>query len=354
MTYLRDRRNRWHILLAMILAIGPFGCSPLSRHDASRELPLVPGEQNEANSQSKKITPSLDFEAGSKTRYQVTTETVTTIEGPKTAIQGNTSSAPFPKVSESSEVVFTQEILGPLPEDANMVVALITIDQVRYMRTFTGQPDLAFDSQESADQNSPFAKLIGQTYTIEINPLGYVPGVFNLRPVRLAVRGPTPAHAAALDLVSPPAIFSRHGYFSLPGPDVGALAVGDRWRGVQQFTLRAPGTNMDRLGTHRFEKIYRLHSVQQRPEGAVAEVVFEGSPIPRKTPDGRPADIPFLSCSYLGGGEFNLDAGRVEGYMERLEVRMPLPAAGSSPAEGPESRIVIATRNCWVQRLDPD
>jgi len=354
MAYLRDHRNRWHVLLAMILAIGPFGCSPLSRQDASRELPAVPGEPNEAASQSEKITLSLDFEAGTKTRYQVTTETVTAIEGPKTAIQGNASTAPFPKVSESSEVVFTQEILGPLPEDANTVVALITIDQVKYMRRSTGQPDLAFDSQEHADKNSPFARLIGQTYTIEISPLGYVPGVFNLRPARLAVRGPTPAHAAALDLVSPPAIFPRHGFFSLPGPDVGSLTVGDRWRGVQQYTLRAPGMDMDRLGTHRFEKIYRLESVKQQPVGTVAEVVFEGAPIPKRTQDGRPAEVPFLSCSYAGGGEFNLDAGRVEGYMEHLEVRLPLPGAGSSPAEGPENHIVIATRYCWVQRLDLD
>jgi hypothetical protein len=350
MTYLRDRRNQWHVLVGMILAIGLLGCSPLPRQNASPELPVVSAEPNEAATLSEKITLSLEFEADTKTRYQVITETVTTMEKPETAAQDNASAAPFPKVSESSEVVFTQEILGPLPEDANMVVALITIYQVRYMRTFTGQPDLAFDSQEPSDQNSPFAKLIGQTYTIEINPLGYVPGVFNLRPARLAVRGLTPAHAAALDLVSPSAIFPRHGFFSLPGPDVGSLSVGERWRGVQQFTLRAPGTDMDRLGTHRFEKIYRLQSVKQQPVGTVAEVVFEGSPIPRRTQDGRPADLPFLSCSYAGGGEFNLDAGRVEGYLEHLEVRMPLPETKLPPDE--EGRIVIATRSCWVQRLD--
>jgi hypothetical protein len=273
------------------------------------------------------------------------------MENPETAIHGNASIAILPKVSELSEVVFTQEILGTLPEDANIVVALITINQVKYIRTFPGQPDLVFTNKEPADQNSPFAKLIGQTYTIEINPLGYVPGVFNLRPARLAVRGPTPAHAAALDLVSPPVIFPRHGFFSLPGPDVGSLAVGDQWRGVQQYTLMAPGTSMDRLGTYRFEKIYRLQSVKQQPVGTIAEVVFEGAPIPKMTQDNQPADIPFLSCSYAGGGEFNLNAGRVEGYMEQLEVRMPLPETGSPPAEG---RIVVATRSCWVQRLDLD
>jgi hypothetical protein len=296
----------------------------------------------------------MEFEPGTKTRYQVTTEAVTVVEGPETVIQGNAGAASFPKVSESSEVVFTQKILGPLPEDANTVVALITIDQVRYARTSSGQPDLTFDSKEPTDQNSPFAKLIGQTYTIEIRPLGYVPGVFNLRPVRLAVRGTTPAHAAALDLVSPPAIFSRHGYFSVPGPDVGSLAVGDRWRGLQQFTLKAPGMDMDRLGTHRFDKIYRLERVEQRPVGTVAVVVFEGSPRPRRTPEGHLVEVPFLSCSYIGGGEFNLDAGRIEGYLEHLELRMPLPGTGSSSTEGLEGRIVNATRYCWVQRLDLD
>jgi hypothetical protein len=249
-----------------------------------------------------------------------------------------------------SEVVFTQEILGPLPEDVNTAVALITINQVKYIRTSPGQPDLIFTNQEPEDQNNPFARLIGQTYTIEIDPLGYVPGVFNLRPARLAVRGPTESHAAALDLVSPPAIFPRHGFFSLPGPDAGSLAVGDRWRGVQQYTLKAPGTNMDPLGTHRFEKIYQLQNVRRQPAGTIAEVAFEGSPIPRRNQDGQPADIPFLSCSYTGGGEFNLDAGRIEGYLEHLEVRMPLPQTESPPAD--EGSIIIATRSCWVQRLD--
>jgi len=354
MTYLIYHRDRWHVLVAMFLAIEMFGCSPLPSQDAGPELPAIPAETNEAAAQSEKITLSLEFEPGTKTRYQVTTEAVTAMEDPETAVQDNASAAPYPKVFESSEVVFTQEILGPLPEDTNMVVALITIDQVRYVRRSSGQPDLAFDSHKPSDQNSPFAKLIGQTYTIEISPLGYVTGVFNLRPARLAVRGPTPAHAAALEMVSPQAIFPRHGFFSLPGPDVGSLAVGGRWRGVQQYTLRAPGTDMDRLGTHRFDKIYRLQSVKQQPAGTVAEVVFEGSPIPGRTQDGRPAEVPFLSCSYIGGGEFNLDAGRVEDYLENLEVRMPLPETGSSPAEGPEGRIVIATRYCWVQRLDLD
>jgi len=177
MTYLRDHRNRWHVLAAMFLATGLFGCSPLPRQGAGPEPAAVPAEPNEAAAQSEKFTLSLEFEPGTKTRYQVTTEVVTAMESPETANQGNASTVTFPKVSESSEVVFTQEILGPLPEDTNIVVALATIDRVRYVRTSPGQPGLRFDSQEAADQNSPFAKLIGQTYTIEINPLGYVPGV---------------------------------------------------------------------------------------------------------------------------------------------------------------------------------
>ena len=368
MIYHRDRRKRRHVPVAMLLAIGLSGCSPLPRRGAGPESQAVPAEPNAAAARPEKIKLSLNFEPGTKTRYRVTTEAVTAMEGPESADQENASIASFPKVSESSEVVFTQEILGPLPgfpfrkkmakwdspEDVNTVVALITIDQVRYMCKSSGQPDLAFDSREPADQNSPFAKLIGQSYTIEIDPFGYVPGIFNLRPARLAVRGPTPAHAAALDLVSPSTIFLRHGYFSLPGPDAGSLNGGGRWRGVQQFTLRASGTEMNRLGTHRFEKNYRLENVEQQPEGNMAVVVFEGSPIPRRTTDSLSVEVPFLSCSYVGGGEFNVDAGRIEDYLEHLEMRIPLPGTGSMPAENPEGSVVIATRHSWVQRLELD
>jgi hypothetical protein len=276
------------------------------------------------------------------------------IEGPETKVENYASSVPLPKVSELSEVVFTQEVLGQLPEDTNMVVAMITIDKIRYNRTSSRQPALVFDSQKPEDQNSPLASLIGQTYTIEINPLGYVPGVFNLRPARLAVRGSTPAHAAALDLVSPSKIFLRHGYFNLPGPDIGSVAVGGRWRGMQQFTLGSTGTDFNRLGTHRFEKVYRLESVEKQSVGTVAEVVFEGSPISRRAQDSRPADIPFLSCSYVGGGKFNLDAGRVEGYLEHLELSMPFSMTGSPPAKGSEDPSVIVIRDCLVRRLDLD
>jgi hypothetical protein len=352
MTYLKDYLDRWQVQVAIILVIGLLGCSSLPRQGADPQSQAVPAEPDEAATMSEKITLSLNFEAGIKIRYQVTTEAVTAIGNSQAVIHGNASITTLPKASELSEVVFTQEILGPLPEDANTAIALITINQVKYIRTSPSQSDLIFDSKESPTQNSPFSKLIGQTYTIEINPLGYVPGVFNLRPARLAVRGPTPAHAAALELVSPTTIFPRHGFFSLPGPDVGSLTVGDRWRGVQQYTLSIPGTDMDPLGTHRFEKIYQLQSVKQQPVGTIAEIVFEGSPIPRKAQDDQPVDIPFLSCSYSGGGEFNLDTGRIEGYLEHLEVRMPLPQTESPITD--EGGIIIATRSCWVQRLDPD
>jgi hypothetical protein len=269
-------------------------------------------------------------------------------------VTNNTSTDTFPKVSESSEVVFTQEILGPVPEDPNTAMALVTIEQVSYNRTSPGQPDLIFDSQESADQNSPFVKLVGQTYTIEISPEGYVPGIFNLRPARVAVRGPSMAHTVALELVDPSTIFLRHGFFNLPGPDIGSLSIGDRWRGVQQFNLKVPGTNMGPLGTYRFDKIYQLESVERRQMGAMAVVVFVGSPRSKRTTDGRLVGAPFLSCSYVGGGEFNLDAGRIESYLEQLEVRMPMPETGSPTVENPEDQIVIITRFCQVKRLDLD
>ncbi len=345
MAYLSDHRTRWHVPVGMVVAIVLLGCSPSSRQGAGPEPPGAPVEP-------KEIALSLEFTPGTKTRYRVTTEAVTTTEIAETAIRDDPSAAPIAKVFEASEVVFTQEILGPVPEDPKTVVALITIDRVKYSSKSPERADLVFDSGEPADQSSPFARLIGQTYTIEIHPLGYVPGVFNLQTARLAVRGPGPANAAALELASPPAIFQRHAFFSLPGPDAGLLSVGGRWRGVQQITFKLPNTDTNRLGTHRFEKIYLLESVEQRPVGAVAVVTFTGSPIPRRTADGRLAEVPFLSCSYSGAVEFNLDAGRVEDCFEHLEVRMPLPETGLPLAESPEGSIVIAARSHRVQRLD--
>jgi hypothetical protein len=297
---------------------------------------------------------TLETEPGTKTRYRVTTETSLVPQGVETAVGDEAATSSSLPASEFSEVVFTQEILGPVPGDPNTAVALVIIDDVAYRRTSGGRPDLTFDSRNAMDPNRPFARLIGQAYTIEITALGYVPAVFNLRPVRAVVRGETPAHAAALELVSPPAIFARHGFFSLPGPDVGPLTVGGRWRGVQQFTIDVPGRQPGQRVTHRFEKIYRLERVEARPVGAVAVVAFTGAPIPKTRLDSRAAGVPLPACSYAGGGEFNLDAGRVERYGENLELRLPPPAAGALPVEGSQGPVMVVTRFCRVQRLDVD
>lgn len=62
---------------------------------------------------------------------------------------------------------YGQEILGSLPGDMSMAVALVMIEQARYVRMSPGQPDLAFDGQGCADRQSPFAKLIRQAYTMK-------------------------------------------------------------------------------------------------------------------------------------------------------------------------------------------
>ena len=354
MNYLGTQGRRRYIIIVMILGIILFGCSLDPEQNTEPKAPAISAEPNEAAVQSDKITFSLEFEPGTKIRYRITTETIMALERHEDTAKSNTSTIPLPKVWESSEMIYTQEILGPVPESTDTVIAQITIEQVRYNLASDGQPDLLFDTQKSTDQNSPFAKLIGQTYTIEVNHLGYVLGIFNLHPARLAVRGRTTAHAAALEMVSPPAIFPRHGFFSVPGTDVGALSVGGRWRGVQQLILKPIVTNIYRLGTHRFDNIYELESLEQREAGTVGEIVFVGSPRSRINSDGRLIEVPFLSCSYAGGGEFNFDAGRVESYFEQLEVRMPLPTTRSRSTENNEGRIVIATHLCRVQQLDLD
>jgi len=91
----------------MILGIVLFGCSSPPGQGTDPEPPAIPAEPNEAAFQSEKITFSLEFEPGTKTRYRVITEAVTAMESQETAVKDSTSTAPYPKVSESSEVVFT-------------------------------------------------------------------------------------------------------------------------------------------------------------------------------------------------------------------------------------------------------
>jgi hypothetical protein len=345
-------RNQWTILLGTALTVGLFGCSSSPEQDTYPAALKVAAEPIQTVDPSEKITFSLAITPGIKSRYQAITETVWTIEAPETATQDSGSTASLPTVSESSIVNFTQEILGPAPGDPRAAAALVTIDQATYTRKLPGQADLTYDSRETTNPDNPFANLIGKTYTIEISPLGYVSGVFNLSEAQQAVRGSTPAHDAALDLLSPALIFARHGAFSLPGADIGSVIIGDRWRGVQQFTLKAPVAGVEGLGTHRFDKIYRLERVVKRPDGTVAIVAFEGALRPGRRQKSPRPEIPILSYSYAGGGQFNVDARRVEAYVDYLEVRLALSGNSMLPTKGTQGDTVRVTRHFQTQRLD--
>jgi hypothetical protein len=350
MTLHEDARRQRCGSVALLSIVALLGCSSAPEPQAGPDTPEIDPKPNKIADPRETVTFSLALRPGTKTRYSVSTEAMTAV-GPRDYGAGEDASAGAPpKVFEACEVVFTQEVLGPVPDDVNAVVALVTIEEVRYSRTSAGQPDLAFDSGGSVDQESPFAGLIGKAYTIEINRLGYVTGVFNLRPVRTAVRGSTPAHQAALKLVSPPAIFARHGYFTVPGPDVGPVAQGGRWRGVRQFTLDAPGIDFGALRIHRFEKLYRLERVERRTAGAFAIVRFTASPMPRRTAAGR-IEVPYLSWSYTGRAGFDLEAGWVRAYREHLEVQIPLASPAVSARATPDGPSLIATRTLNVRRL---
>jgi len=343
MTRYKDQRIVWTLLLGMVLTSGLFGCSAPPKQDTTPTPLKVAAEPNQTVDLPEKITFSLALTPGTKSRYQAITETTWTLEGPVP-----------PTASESSELVFSQEILAPNTEDPHAAVALVTIEQATYARKLPGQADLSCNSRDMTHPDNPFAQLIGKTYAIEISPLGYASGVFNLSAARQAVRGSTPAHDAALDLLSPARIFARHGSFSLPGADLGPVAPGGRWRGAQQFTLKAPLPGRERLGTRRFDKIYRLERAARRTDGTVAVVTFAGTLRPSRREGASQSDDPILSYAYTGGGEFNVGAGRVEAYADFLEARLSLAQNSLPPTTGAHGSVVLMKRHFQMQRLDQD
>ena len=251
-----------------------------------------------------------------------------------------------------TEMTFNRQIQS-VDNNSNAVVK-ITVRDLKYSSVRDGNTLLDFDSAKEKDRDNPFAKLIGQSYTIEIAPDGQVKRVIDTEQALAAVRGSEPANKAASRLLTPDTIEKIHGTLVLPEAGKGRLQPGQSWSNVKAFDYRM-------LGSGSYEKIYTVKEIKKQGDQRIAVVQMNAVPSSADANDLRKeratrafSDMFDTTQTYTGRLELDLNSGKVQKYSEKLQSQwlMVDPEAEQKGDEEPSAVKMGVVRSYSLERAD--
>lgn len=315
----------------------------------------VEPEEVETKVEPKKDTPTvqltLKFTAQDSTTYKVTTVGEKTVSW-----EGPTESKPDAFKGGSTgnriEITFTQKIQSI--DDKGNAVARITIKDLKYSAVVKDNTVMEFDSSIEKDQNSPFYKLIGQSYTIELSPAGQVSKIIEVNKALSAVKGTSTTHKTAATLLLPRVIKERHSIPGLPAADKNKIRTEEKWSNTRAF-------DFGMLGTKSFERIYTLKEIKDSDSGPVAIAVMKAIPstdmagqLHKEQTSGLLSRMFDSTDSYTGELKLDLKTGKVKQYLEELKsqwVAIDL-AGGQQGNKTPAALRMTATRIYLFEKID--
>jgi hypothetical protein len=173
------------------------------------------------------------------------------------------------KTTETNvEVTYDQLVTGVDAEQNT--TAKVTIKALKYLSTSSGEVQIDFDSSRDTDSESAFAKLLGQTYTIEISSSGKVLGVSDVASARDAVKtGPDARFAERL--LSDDNIQQRHEILALPDKDKRTLKVGDKW---SRIVPSPQGVLIPKT----YEEVYTVEKISNTKTGKQVLIEMKATP----------------------------------------------------------------------------
>lgn len=310
----------WSISGVICLLLVGAGCAPAAKEAVREEVELkepVPELAEEAVKPEveaeKPITVALKFAEQDSTTYKLITQMEDSVK-----FEGSLSDDPtFENRTNGRtiEMTFTQQIQSV--NDQGNAIAKITIDGLKYLVIQINKTVQDFDSSREEDKANPLAKLIGQSYTIEVSSAGEVVKVSDVQQARAAVQGSSSANRAALKLLSEDEIKERHRAFDLPSANKNNLRTGDHWSSIKSFSF-------GKMGSKAYEKIYTLKEVKDKDNRRLA--VVEMSTIPTSETAELENQITNVLAkmfdnieTYTGRLKLDLTAGKVEEYREKLQ-----------------------------------
>jgi len=255
----------------------------------------------------------LKYVPGRTTRYKVTTEGERSV-----AWEGDTTNKPPAfrdgRTGQRIEITFEQTVeqVG----SAGNAGLEVTIEALRFLGRVRDKVVLDFDSSRDADRQHPLARLIGQSYRIEMTPRGEMLALHDIDAARQATLG----DATALRLLSDKAIEQRHQIPALKALKEAQVEPGREWNSIRAISFGI-------LGSKAYDRIYTLQAVDPNDDGHLAVVEMEAIPPVTGAGQALPeqAANPFAATSdstdnYTGRLRFDLDAGQVQDYVEQFRA----------------------------------
>ncbi len=191
---------------------------------------------------------SLKFSPDHTARYKATTETTKLFRFD----QPNLGKLKEEQTQSLIEMDFTQTIQS-VDADGN-ATARITVNDLKIDIVNKNESQLSFDSQKDADKDAPLAKLLGQSYTIEISPTGQVKSL-DTKDAMAAVTTPYEKKIVK-GLLDDKAIAKRHQITALSKAPAGGLSLEDSW---SEVVPSPPGL----LAPKSYKKTYTLTALDE-------------------------------------------------------------------------------------------
>jgi len=297
-------KKRSHVLvvvpvLALVLLSGCSG--PVVRGPG---VSPVPGS-------NKAVVLARKFSVGDKATYVATTESSRAVEFEGTISQEADLKGGVARTKV--ELTFTEQIESV--GDAGIAKAKITILKAKYLRELAKRGIVA-DYDSSKGNGGPLAKLVGQSYRIEMTPSGEVTKVLDAEAGRSAVR----RSKIAVGLLKTSVIKERHSIAALPAAGKNLRRIGDNWSNVKS-------TDFGMMGKKAYERIYVLKELTKVDGRTVAVVEMNAIPT-ADSPNQASGDAesPFTKMfdnidKYTGLLKLDLTTGKVDEYFEKLKTQ---------------------------------
>jgi len=251
----------------------------------------------------------MNFAQDSAVTYKVASELIATHRFEQPSVNKLEEKQAGSKI----ELEFSQQIKSV---DANgNATAKITILGIKYFAVSLKGVSFDFDSSRKADKAKPFAKLIGQSYTIQIAPDGAIK-VINTKKAGSVVKGGMDGKVAKA-LLSDSNLSRIHQIHALPESVGVACRKGYSWTKSQKTHPRlkwAPKT---------FEKTYTVTGVENRGEHQIASITMTAGEDTGAEKGESPMPGIFSNMldpeeSFTGQMVIDLNTGLVHKYSEKF------------------------------------
>lgn len=342
--------NRITIISVVGLAF-VWGCGP----QEPKKPAVEPGKAAPKAEKAGKFTIALKPAPDQQTGYRITTGLRKTIKWEGPVPPGKKGEFDESYNDEQVEMTVTQRIQGL--DSSGKVTAQVTIDSLKYLSITKNLTSVDFDSTRQSDKDSPLAKLLGQSYTMEFEPNNYVTSVNapQFEPPQQDIIGRTTITRTGQNILSPETIKERHGTLILPPQGQEKIKPGDKWSRIKTF-------HFGMMGLKSYEKIFTLKEVRNADGHQIAVIAMNAIPsseVESKFRDQQAiGNFPRMFDTedvYTGQGEIDLTAGRIDNYTEKLQANwiaaLPQNPAQAADANEPVVLRMSAIRDYKIERI---